>query len=38
MKQFADNPKIQTFIKENKISPKDEKDLINLVKFIDSTL
>jgi hypothetical protein len=38
MKQFADNPKIQLFIKENKISPKDEKDLIYLVKFIDSTL
>ncbi len=36
IKSFSNNPKIQEFIKEKKISPKDENDLIKLITYIDS--
>jgi len=37
-KSFADNFKIQTFIKEKKISPKNEVDLLALMVYIDSII
>ncbi|MFZ4412616.1 MAG: hypothetical protein ACOYOV_06000 [Bacteroidales bacterium] len=38
LKSFAYNPNIQEFIKEKNISPKNEDDLVILLKFIDSIL
>ncbi len=35
---FNNNPEIQKFIKDKKISPKNENDLIILLTYIDSTL
>ncbi|MEI6695584.1 MAG: hypothetical protein WCO13_05920 [Bacteroidota bacterium] len=38
LKSFAYNPSIQEFIKEKNISPKNEDDLVILLKFIDTIL
>ncbi len=38
LKSFASNPSIQEFIKEKDISPKNENDLVILLKYIDSIL
>lgn len=38
IKAFAYNPKIQQFIKDNHISPKNENDLITLLTYIDTII